>query len=79
MQTIRRNPKVLGLVWSSPLSIVMSANFRPLGVLDVAQQRPCRALGGQLGHSHCSLPSQLGFSQITAAPMPMPTHIAVRP
>ena len=76
-------PNEFGFVWSNPLSNVISAAGRSSpGHRDLPQQRPGDDLGGELrrGHFSPSLdPVQRGFSQITVAPMPMPTHIAVRP
>jgi hypothetical protein len=82
-------PKVVGLVWSKPLSSVMSAN-RP-APNGRSRWRTCADVTTSSGNSSaapfkaqrwCSLVasgSKCGFSQMTVAPMPKPTHIVVRP
>ena len=86
-------PKVLGLVWSSPLSRVI----RPM-VRARQGHGPQVGLRDALGVGHDRLraledadvvhldspfavvaPVQWGFSQITVPPMPMPMHMVVRP
>jgi hypothetical protein len=42
-------------------------------------QGPCHDLVLEDSGGHFAAPSQFGFSQITVAPMPRPTHMAVRP
>lgn len=84
-------PKVVGLVWSKPLSSVMSAK-RPApkrqvqvayvrGRDDLVREQLGRALQELSGGAHLESPSALkfGFSQMTVAPMPKPTHMVVRP
>lgn len=82
-------PKVVGLVWSRPLSSVMRANLpAPAGEVEVAhvrlrddlvREQLGRALQKLSGGAHLLPPSKFGFSQMTVAPMPKPTHMVVRP
>ena len=87
-------PKVVGLVWSKPLSRVISAKRPGTRQVQVAHVRLRDDLAGeQLGRAlqqlcgaHLPLPSlclssepQCGFSQMTVPPMPKPTHMVVMP
>ena len=45
----------------------------------VVQRRPGQDLVGHGALAHLSPPVKCGFSQITVPPMPMPTHMVVRP
>ncbi len=73
-------PNVLGLVWSWPLSSVMSASARAVGECYVPYTRVCDDLVREdFSKAAHLLSSQLAFSQRTVPPMPMPTHIVVSP
>ena len=77
-------PSVVGLVWSKPLSIVISAAVPPSWGSATYCTGACvttssgkSIIGGR--HWSAFARRQCGFSQITAPPMPMPMHMAVRP
>lgn len=46
---------------------------------DLAGEQLGRTLQKLSGGAHLLPPSKFGFSQMTVAPMPKPTHIVVRP
>ena len=82
-------PKVFGLVWSCPLSSVISAIVPALP--GSTTSRECAQRDDLVGLDRdrlrrsvsCRLtvaaPSKFGFSQMTVPPMPRPTHMVVRP
>ncbi len=78
-------PSVVGLVWSKPLSIVISAAVpAALRQRDVLDRGVGDDLVREVDHvahlvASTASPSKCGFSQMTAPPIPMPMHMAVRP